>query len=62
MAVTGKSGRGTARQTIRVDETDWQEFGQACDAMGTDRSAVLRTLMRWYTHRAELPDRPESDG
>jgi hypothetical protein len=43
--VTGRSGRGTARQTIRVDEDLWQQFGEVADP---DRSTVLRDFIRWY--------------
>lgn len=34
---------------IRVDLTEWDEFGAACEAQGTDRSSVIRAYMRRYT-------------
>jgi antitoxin component of RelBE/YafQ-DinJ toxin-antitoxin module len=43
-----------------VDDELWRVFGDAADAMGLDRSAVIRLLIRWYLHQGELPDRPES--
>jgi len=59
--VTSKSGRGTARQTIRADPELWERFGAACEAAGMDRSAVLRDFMRWYAREpeAKLPKRPQ---
>jgi hypothetical protein len=59
--VTGRSGRGTARQTIRIDEATWERFGNASAAAGADRSAVLRDFIRWYVGEpgTALPERPE---
>ena len=45
--VSGKSGRGTARQTIRMDEDLWVKLDAAAQALGTDRSALLREYARW---------------
>ena len=55
--MTGRSGRGTARQTIRVDETLWERFGELAEP---DRSAVLREFIRWYVGEpdAQAPKRP----
>jgi hypothetical protein len=59
--VTGKSGRGTARQTIRMDEDLWNKLGEAASRAGADRSDILRRLARWYVREpnTELPQRPE---
>jgi hypothetical protein len=46
--MTGRSGRGTPRQTIRVDEDLWVKFGELTAAEGLDRSSVLRNFIRWY--------------
>lgn len=61
-AVTGKSGRGTARQTIRIDESLWIAFGESAGATGSDRSTVLREFVRWYVreHGAKMPRRPDA--
>ncbi|MFD2421634.1 hypothetical protein [Amycolatopsis pigmentata] len=62
--MTSRSGRGTARQTIRVDEDLWNDFGAAVEAAGAkDRSTVLREFMRFYARQpgAKLPKRPQSD-
>lgn len=61
-SVTGKSGRGTARQTVRMDEELWEKLGRAATDAETDRSTVLRGLARWYVREpgAELPERPGS--
>lgn len=60
--VTGRSGRGTARQTIRVDEALWEHFGAGAEQMGADRSAVLREFIRWYVREpgAKMPKRPDA--
>lgn len=59
-AVTGRSGKGTARQTIRVDEALWDNFGVATADDDGGRSGVIRDFMRWYTHEkgARMPKRP----
>ncbi|WP_146174724.1 hypothetical protein [Umezawaea tangerina] len=61
VTVTGKSGRGTARQTIRVDEVLWEQFGAQAMRSGGDRSALLRDFIRWYVREpgARMPKRPE---
>lgn len=59
--MTARSGRGTARQTIRVDEDLWQRFGTATTTAGTDRSAALRALIAWYLHTGPLPKRPAGE-
>jgi hypothetical protein len=58
--VTGRSGKGTARQTVRIDEDLWAKLGAACESAGIDRSAALRAFARWYVGEgdAELPERP----
>jgi hypothetical protein len=60
-AVTGKSGRGTARQTIRVDEALWEQFGERAASVDNDRSALLRDFMRWFVREpgAKMPKRPD---
>lgn len=61
-AMTGKSGRGTARQTVRVNETLWQQFGEVAEAAGTDRSTLVREFIRWYVREpgARQPQRRQS--
>lgn len=63
-AVTGKSGRGTARQTIRVDVDLWDRFGTVCEQAGSDRSDTLRAFMRWFAREegAKMPRRPAQVG
>lgn len=58
--VTGRTGRGTARQTVRIDEADWDLLGETSARLGTDRSAVIRAFVDWYNRKpeAELPERP----
>ncbi len=59
--VTGRSGRGTARQTIRMDEELWNRLGAAAERVNLDRSEVLRRFARWYVGEPdiELPERPD---
>lgn len=60
--VTGRSGRGTARQTIRVDEELWKSFGVIAEAHGVDRSTAVREFIRWYVREpgAKPPKRPDA--
>jgi hypothetical protein len=60
--VTGRVGRGTARQTIRIDEADWELLRVRTAEAGTDRSAVIRAFVDWYNGKpeAELPQRPDA--
>lgn len=61
-AVTGRSGKGTARQTIRIDATLWDEFGELATSVGTDRSAVVRDLIReWVEQQRQAADRQAGD-
>jgi hypothetical protein len=62
--VTGRVGRGTARQTVRIDEADWEQLGARTADAGTDRSAVIRAFVDWYNGKAgaELPERPAAAG
>ncbi|MEV4784021.1 hypothetical protein AB0K53_00955 [Streptomyces tuirus] len=50
----------TPTRPIRVDLTDWGVFGEATNAMDTDRSAALRAFMDWYLHKpgSKAPTRP----
>lgn len=60
IAVTVKSGKGTARQTIRMDEDLWEKLDEAAKAVGTDRSSYLRDFARWAVREkgARMPQRP----
>ncbi len=50
----------TPTRPIRVDLTDWGIFGEATNAMGTDRSAAFRAFMDWYLYKpgSKAPVRP----
>lgn len=54
--------KGTDRQSFRMPPDEWREFGEATQAAGVDRSAVVRDFIRWYLGKpgAGLPDRPEA--
>jgi hypothetical protein len=60
--MTGRSGRGTARQTIRVDEDRWNQFGETADTAGTDRSKILNEFIAYYNREpgAKPPKRPDA--
>jgi hypothetical protein len=64
IGVTGRSGRGTARQTIRVDEGLWERFDEVTKQMGTDRSGWIRDAIRWCVGETDVspPVRPERRG
>ncbi len=49
----------TPIQKLRASKQLWTEFGDACEAQGTDRSTVLRTYMR--RHVAAWRGRQERD-
>ena len=54
--------RGTKREAIRVEPELWREYGEACTALGTNRSADLRALMlrrvkAWKKTQAPAPSR-----
>lgn len=45
---------------FRMDEAEWDEFGSDAEFMGTDRSDLIRQLIRWWMRKpgAKLPPRP----
>jgi hypothetical protein len=48
----------TPNRVIRVEDEDWEEFG---DAVGVrQRAEAIRNFIRWYLHRpgAHAPKRP----
>ena len=51
----------TPHRAVRIDDETWEALGDAATATGTDRSAVLRELARWWLRRpgAKMPARPE---
>lgn len=53
-----RSGRGTARQSVRVEEKLWERFGQVARERGTDRSTVLRTFIESYVGDEQGADEP----
>jgi hypothetical protein len=59
ITVTAKSGKGTARQTIRVEPELWDEFGAAAEQVDTDRSALVRDFIAWFLRKpgAKQPPR-----
>lgn len=53
------TGKGTTRQTVRIDALLWQRFGNSAEKADRDRSALLREFVRWYVGDVdELPERP----
>lgn len=57
--------RGTKREAIRVEPELWQEYGQACKASDTNRSADLRAHMlqkvrAWKRTLGKREDAPRS--
>jgi hypothetical protein len=51
----------TPTRPIRVDPALWERFGAATAKADTDRSAVLRAFMAWYSREpgARQPIRPD---
>lgn len=60
ITVTGKSGKGTARQTIRISEELWEKLDKAAKALGTNRSDYIREFASWAVREkgAKAPRRP----
>jgi hypothetical protein len=54
-------GRGTPKVTVRMPEPLWIQFGEAAQAVGKDRAALLREFASWFAGEpgAQLPKRPE---
>lgn len=55
--------RGTKREAIRVEPDLWREYGEACQAEGTNRSAdlrahMLRKVRKWKRQQPPPADRP----
>lgn len=55
--------RGTKREAIRVEPDLWREYGAACEALGTNRSAdlrahMLRRVRAWRKARADVEHSP----
>jgi hypothetical protein len=50
----------TPNRAVRIDDETWTELGAAAEAIGEDRSSVLRQLAQWWLRRpgAKLPERP----
>ncbi|NUP53397.1 MAG: hypothetical protein HOW97_39655 [Catenulispora sp.] len=44
-----------------IEQQLWDNFEKSAQAVGSDRSALLRRFMEWHTGQpdAELPKRPE---
>ena len=58
--------RGTKREAIRVEPELWRDYGAACEALGTNRSADLRALMvrrvrTWKKTQRQDADSPRRD-
>jgi hypothetical protein len=45
---------GRSRKAVRMDDTPWEDFGEAVARLGYDRSEVLREFVDWFTYQ---PDR-----
>lgn len=43
----------TQPRQIRIPDELWRAFDAAAKAAGTERSAVIREFIRWYTHRPD---------
>jgi hypothetical protein len=49
---------GRTNRSVRVDDDDWNEFGTAAAATGTDRGWLIRQFIKWYLGKGDLPQRP----
>jgi hypothetical protein len=63
MSAARARGEGkTPIRPVRVEDDLWEEFGAACAALETDRSAALRRYMEYLSGRpgVELPKPPRT--
>jgi hypothetical protein len=53
----------TPQRAVRIDDETWGQLGDAADATGTDRSAILRQLAQWWLRRpgVKMPERPAKE-
>jgi hypothetical protein len=49
------------QHTVATPDPRWERFGKVAEALGTDRSKLLNTVMAWYGREegVTLPRRPE---
>jgi hypothetical protein len=52
--------RGTKREAIRVEPELWREYGLACEAESTNRSADLRAHMQRKVRAWRRKNKPPS--
>lgn len=52
----------TPTRVVRIPTELWDAAGDAAARAGTDRSAVIRELLAWYSRQpgAKLPKRPDA--
>lgn len=50
----------TQHRSVRVEDDDWNDFGDTTKQQDTDRAKVLNAFIRWYLRRpgAKPPKRP----
>jgi hypothetical protein len=55
------SAYGTRQRPIRITDDLWDDFGVVADAIGKDRSALIRDFVRWsvYDETVKAPRRPD---
>ena len=53
----------TPARAARLDDELWRELNQRAYELGSDRSSVIRELVRWWLRRpgAKMPARPAGD-
>lgn len=51
------------QHTFAADADRWERFGEACDRLGTNRSAHLNWFLAWVTREDGVtrPSRPAAD-
>ena len=51
----------TPHRQVRIDDETWGVLGDLAEMAGTDRSALLRSLVRWYLRDGREPVRPSRE-
>lgn len=61
MAPRARGEGKTPLQNIRMEKALWRRLGRASDALGTDRSTLLREFAEWVVREpgVRMPKRPD---
>lgn len=44
---------GRSRKAVRMDNSEWEAFGEAAAELGWDRSSLIRDFAKWFREQPE---------